>query len=167
MLSRNVSFVDACYSYRGKLANESDAAYVERLRAQLEAEFLRIGPHRVAAFVAETISGASLGCCPAVPGYFKAVREVCDKYGVLLILDEVMCGMGKVGEMHAWMTEGIDGPDIQTVAKALGGGFAPIGGILLRQKIVDVLEKGTRVLQHGHTYQVSFLQLFAKEKNKN
>jgi adenosylmethionine-8-amino-7-oxononanoate aminotransferase len=155
MLLRNVSFVDACYPYRGKLEDETDAAYVLRLQQQLEAEFLRIGPDRVAAFVAETISGASLGCCPAVPGYFKAVREVCDKYGILLILDEVMSGLGKDGGKHAWLAEGIEGPDIQTVAKALGGGFTPIGGILLSQKIVDALEKGTGVLQHGHTYQVS------------
>jgi adenosylmethionine-8-amino-7-oxononanoate aminotransferase len=163
MLPRNVSFVDACYSYRGRHTNETDTAYVLRLAQQLEAEFLRIGPEKVAAFIAETISGASLGCCPAVPGYFRAVREVCDKYGVLLILDEVMSGLGKDGNMHAWMAEeDFDGPDIQTVAKALGAGFAPIGGILLRQKIVDVLEKGSGVLQHGHTYQVSLAWSFVE-----
>lgn len=87
-LSPNVSFVDPCYAYRLKRAGESDSAYVRRLADQLEGEILRVGPGRVAAFVAETVSGTTLGCLPATPGYFKAVRELCDKYDILLILDE-------------------------------------------------------------------------------
>ncbi len=88
-LSQNVTFVDPCYAYRAKANDETDTEYVERLKMQLEDEFLRLGPETVAAFVAETIPGTTLGCVPAVPGYFKAVKEVCDKYGALLILDEV------------------------------------------------------------------------------
>lgn len=90
-LSDNVSFVDPCYAYRLKGKDEGDEAYVRRLADQLEAEILRVGPEKVSAFVAETVSGTTLGCLPAVPGYFKAVREICDRYDVLLILDEVSC----------------------------------------------------------------------------
>ncbi|KAI5819169.1 pyridoxal phosphate-dependent transferase [Pyronema omphalodes] len=152
MLSKNVSFVEPCYIYRGKKDGEDDNDYLERLKEGIEEEFQRVGADKVAAFVAETVSGASLGCATAVPGYFKAVRQICDKYGALMILDEVMCGMGKTGTLHAWQQEGITGPDIQTVAKALGGGFVPIGGVLMNQKIFDALASGSGILQHGHTY---------------
>ncbi|KAL7941487.1 pyridoxal phosphate-dependent transferase [Trichoderma barbatum] len=152
-IANNVSFVDPCYSYRAKGESETNAQYVERLKLQLEEEFLRLGPDTVAAFVAETVSGTTLGCVPPVPGYFKAVREVCDKYGALLILDEIMCGMGKTGTMHAWEQEGIRGPDIQMIGKALGGGFVPLSGVLLNQKVFDGLAEGTMVLAHGHTFQ--------------
>ncbi|PON27439.1 hypothetical protein TGAM01_v203820 [Trichoderma gamsii] len=152
-ISNNVSFVDPCYSYRAKGLSESNEQYVERLKLQLEDEFLRLGPDTVAAFVAETVSGTTLGCVPPVPGYFKAVREICDKYGALLILDEIMCGMGKTGTMHAWEQEGISGPDIQMIGKALGGGFVPLSGVLLNRKVFDGLARGTMVLAHGHTFQ--------------
>ncbi|KAF8242602.1 PLP-dependent transferase, partial [Wilcoxina mikolae CBS 423.85] len=152
MMCKNVSFVDACYTYRGKMEGEDDATYLQRLIRGVEEEFARVGTE-VVAFIAETVSGASLACATALAGYFKAVREICDRYGALLILDEVMCGMGKTGTMHAWEQEGISGPDIQTVAKALGGGFAPIAGVLMNQKVVDALSAGTGVLQHGQTYQ--------------
>ncbi|KAJ0157267.1 hypothetical protein HZ326_0433 [Fusarium oxysporum f. sp. albedinis] len=151
-LSHNVSFVDPCFAYRLK-GNESDEDYVKRLADQLEAEILRIGPENVSAFVAETVSGTTLGCLPAVTGYFVAVREICDKHDVLLILDEIMCGMGKTGTMHAWEQEGISGPDIQMIGKALGGGFVPLSGVLLRNKIFDALADGSRGLAHGHTFQ--------------
>lgn len=152
-LSQNVTFVDPCYAYRGKLAGETDSEYVSRLKQQLDAEFLRLGPNTVAAFVAETISGTTLGCLPAVPGYFKAMKEVCDKHGALLILDEIMCGMGKSGTMHAWEQEGISGPDIQMIGKALGGGFVPLSGVLLNQRVFDALAAGSGALAHGHTFQ--------------
>ncbi|KFY53122.1 hypothetical protein V496_07889 [Pseudogymnoascus sp. VKM F-4515 (FW-2607)] len=151
-MTRNVTFVDPCYGYRASLSGEDDEQYVARLKKQLEDEILRLGPSTVAAFIAETVSGTTLGCLPAVPGYFKAVREVCNKYGILLILDEIMCGMGKTGTMHAWEQEGIS-PDIQTIGKALGGGFVPLSGVLLNQKIFDTLAGGTGVLAHGHTFQ--------------
>ncbi|KAG9498854.1 hypothetical protein J7337_009665 [Fusarium musae] len=137
-LSHNVSFVDPCFAYRLK-GNESDQDYVQRLADQLEAEILRIGSENVSAFVAETVSGTTLGCLPAVPGYFKAVREICDEHDVLLILDEEQ--------------EVISGPDIQMIGKALGGGFVPLSGVLLRNKIFDALADGSRGLAHGHTFQ--------------
>ncbi|KAF4807971.1 putative aminotransferase [Colletotrichum siamense] len=152
-LSDNVSFVDPCYAYRLKGIGETDEEYVHRLADQLENEILRVGSENVAAFIAETVSGTTLGCLPAVPGYFRAVRGICDKYDILLILDEIMCGMGKTGTMHAWEQEGISGPDIQTVGKALGGGFIPLSGVFLREKIFEALASGSGGLAHGHTFQ--------------
>lgn len=152
-MSRNVSFVDPCYAYRAKNIGENDAEYVIRLRNQLEDEILRLGPDTVAAFVAETIPGTTLGCVPAVSGYFVAMREVCDRYGVLLILDEIMCGMGKTGTMHAWEQEDISGPDIQTIGKALGGGFVPLSGVLATQNVFNAVSNGSGSLCHGHTFQ--------------
>ncbi|KAM0262208.1 hypothetical protein ACHAPA_009382 [Fusarium lateritium] len=152
-MSHNVSFVDPCFAYRLQGREESDGEYVKRLADQLEAEITRVGSENVSAFIAETVSGTTLGCLPAVPGYFKAVREICDKYDTLLILDEIMCGMGKTGTMHAWEQEGISGPDIQTIGKALGGGFIPISGVLLREKVFEALAAGSGGLAHGHTFQ--------------
>lgn len=153
-MSHNVSFLDPCYAYRMKEPNESDKEFGERLARQFENEILRIGPNRVAGFIAETVSGTTLGCLPPVPGYFKAIRDICDKYGILLILDEIICGMGKTGTMHAWEQEGISGPDIQTIGKALGAGFVPLSGVLLHQRIFDGLSAGSKKLAHGHTFQV-------------
>ena len=107
------------YDYRGRLAGETPEAYGDRLAAELEAEIDRLGPDSVIAFVAETVGGATCGAITAPPGYFRAVREICDRHGILLILDEVMCGMGRTGTMHAWEQEGVT-PDIQVVAKGLG-----------------------------------------------
>ncbi|KAF7551867.1 hypothetical protein G7Z17_g4716 [Cylindrodendrum hubeiense] len=152
-MSNNVTFVDPCYSYRLQGRNESTDAYVQRLADELEKEILRLGPENVSSFIAETVSGTTTGCVAAEPGYFKAVRELCDKYDILLILDEIMCGMGKTGTMHAWEQEGISGPDIQTIGKALGGGFVPLSGVLLREHIFEALAAGSGGLIHGHTFQ--------------
>ncbi|KAJ5618758.1 secondary metabolism biosynthetic enzyme [Penicillium lagena] len=152
-MSFNVSFLDPCYAYRMKRENESDEEFAQRLARQFEDEVLRLCPDRVAGFIAETVSGTTLGCLPAVVGYFKAIRDICDKYGILLILDEIICGMGKTGTMHAWEQEGIRGPDIQTIGKALGAGFVPLSGVLLHQKIFDTLSAGSGRLAHGHTFQ--------------
>ncbi|RYO90867.1 hypothetical protein DL766_003499 [Monosporascus sp. MC13-8B] len=89
MLLDNISKVSPCFAYRHKGRQESDKEYVSRLADELDAEFQKLGPGNVCAFVAEPIVGAALGCVPAVPGYFQAMRAVCDKYGALLILDEV------------------------------------------------------------------------------
>jgi len=86
-----------------------------------------------------------------VPGYFRRVREVCDRYGVLLILDEVMCGMGRCGSLFAYERESIV-PDLVTVAKGLGAGYQPIGAVLASQKIFDTIVGGSGFFQHGHTY---------------
>ncbi|KXJ95300.1 exocyst complex protein exo70 [Microdochium bolleyi] len=152
MLLEGTSRVSPCFPYRGQAEGESDEALVARLADELDREFQRVGPSSVCAFVAEPVVGAALGCVPAVSGYFKAVRAVCDKYGALLILDEVMCGMGRTGTMHAWEQEDVV-PDIQTVGKCLGGGYQPIAGVLVGRKVADALEHGSGVFVHGHTYQ--------------
>ena len=146
-----VSHVSPCYSYRGKQEGEGDAAYGQRLVRELEEEVQRLGPDRVIAFVAETIGGATLGCVTPVPGYFKGVRAVCDKYGVLLILDEVMCGMGRCGTLYACEQEGVV-PDLICIGKGLGAGYQPIGALLASAKIYDAVVNGSGFFQHGHTY---------------
>jgi hypothetical protein len=143
--------VSPCYAYRGKQAGEADAAYGERLAAELEAEIRRLGSDKVIAFVAETVAGATLGAVPPVAGYFKRVREVCDRHGVLLILDEVMCGMGRCGALHAFEQEGIV-PDLVAVAKGLGAGYQPIGATLVAKHIYETIVSGSGFFQHGHTY---------------
>ncbi len=152
ILSQAHSLVSPCFSYRFKYDGETDDAYLDRLSAELEAEFQRVGPETVIAFLAEPVVGATTGCVAAIPGYFKRVREICDRHGALLILDEVMCGMGRTGTMHAWEQEGIT-PDIQVIAKGLGGGYQPIGGILISERIVQALANGTGGFLHGQTYQ--------------
>lgn len=146
-----VTHVAPCYPYREQLGNETPEQYGQRLARELDEEIQRLGADRVIAFVAETIGGATAGVLVPVPGYFKAVREVCDRHGVLLILDEVMCGMGRSGTLHACDFEGVS-PDIMTIAKGLGGGYQPIGGVLAQQKIVDAMSSGSGFFQHGHTY---------------
>ena len=152
LLAPVFSHVSPCFAYRFQDRNESEAGYAVRLAAELEAEFQRLGPHNVIAFCAEPVVGATAGCVPAVRGYFRAMREICDRHGALLILDEVMCGMGRTGTMHAWEQEGV-APDIQVIAKGLGGGYQPIGGILIGRKIVETLRRGSGSFVHGHTYQ--------------
>ncbi len=152
LLSGNFSLVDPCFAYRWQRDDESDAQYVDRLAADLEAEFQLLGPDTVAAFFAETVVGATTGCVAAVPGYFSRMREICDRHGALLVLDEVMCGMGRTGTMHAWEQEGIS-PDVQVIAKGLGGGYQPIGGILVGRRVIDGFRAGSGRFMHGQTYQ--------------
>jgi adenosylmethionine-8-amino-7-oxononanoate aminotransferase len=143
--------VSPCFAYRGKQAGESDGAYGERLAKELEQEIQRLGEKSVIAFVAETVVGATLGAVTPVPGYFKRVREICDRYGVLLILDEVMCGMGRCGTLWTFEQEGVV-PDMVAVAKGLGAGYQPIGALLVSKKISDAILGGSGFFQHGHTY---------------
>src|SRR6185437_10089663 len=145
------SHVTAAFPYHEKRDDETEADFVARLAAELEAEFQRLGPDTVAAFIAEPVVGATIGCVPAPEGYFRAVRALCDRHGALLILDEVMCGMGRTGTLHAWEQEGI-APDIQAIAKGLGGGYQPIGATLASGRVVDALRDGSGAFQHGHTY---------------
>jgi adenosylmethionine-8-amino-7-oxononanoate aminotransferase len=152
MLADAFSHVSPCYAYRDRRDDETDHDYVARLAAELEAEFQRLGPATVAGFVAEPVVGATLGCVTALPGYFQAVRKICDRHGALLILDEVMCGMGRTGTMHAWEQEDVT-PDIQVVAKGLGGGYQPVGGILVAGHVVAAIRDGSGAFMHGHTYQ--------------
>jgi adenosylmethionine-8-amino-7-oxononanoate aminotransferase len=151
LLSSAFSHVTPAFSYREKRDGETDVAFVARLAGELEAEFQRLGPDTVAAFIAEPVVGATSGCVPAPEGYFRAVREVCDRHGALLILDEVMCGMGRTGTLHAWEQEGV-APDIQAIAKGLGGGYQPIGAALAQGRIVETIRNGSGSFQHGHTY---------------
>jgi adenosylmethionine-8-amino-7-oxononanoate aminotransferase len=143
--------VSPCYAYRGKQPAESDAAYGERLAKELEQEIQRLGEKSVIAFVAETVVGATLGAVPPVPGYFKRVRDICDRYGILLILDEVMCGMGRCGTLWTFEQEGVV-PDLVAVAKGLGAGYQPIGALLLSREISETIQRGSGFFQHGHTY---------------
>ncbi len=143
--------VAPCYAYRDMASDETPEAYGARLARELEDQIIALGADEVIAFVAEPVVGATLGAVTAVPNYFKRIREVCDKYGVLLILDEVMCGMGRTGSIFAFEQEGIV-PDIVTIAKGLGGGYQPIGGLLLSAKIYDAFRNGSGLFQHGHTY---------------
>ena len=151
LLSSAFSHVTPAFAYHEKRDNETDADFVTRLADELETEFLRLGPHSVAAFIAEPVVGATAGCVPAPEGYFRKVREICDRHGALLILDEVMCGMGRTGTLNAWEQEGV-APDIQAIAKGLGGGYQPIGAMLARGEIVETIRAGSGAFQHGHTY---------------
>ena len=146
-----MSHISECHAYRGRQEGETEDAYGLRVADELEAEILRVGPDKVAAFIAEPVVGATMGAVAAVPGYFKRIREICDRHGVLLILDEVMCGMGRTGTLHACEQEGVV-PDLLCIAKGLGGGYQPIGAVLAQQHIVDAFARGSGLFQHGHTY---------------
>ena len=146
------SHIAPVYQYRDQRPDETPEAYGLRVANELETAILELGADSVAAFVAEPVVGATAGALAPVPGYFKRIREICDQYGVLLILDEVMCGMGRTGTLHAIEQEGISG-DLQTIAKGLGAGYQPIGAVLVSKKINDAIATGSGFFQHGHTYQ--------------
>ncbi len=147
----DVSHIEPCYEYRLRRDDESAEEYGRRAADALEAEILRLGPETVMAFMAEPVVGATAGAVPAVPGYFRRIREICDRYGVLLILDEVMCGMGRTGSLFACEQDGV-APDILCVAKGLGAGYQPIGAMLCSGAIYEAIEGGSGFFQHGHTY---------------
>jgi adenosylmethionine-8-amino-7-oxononanoate aminotransferase len=143
--------IDPCYAYRWQEPGESDADYAARAAQGLEDKILELGPDQVIAFVAETVVGATSGAVPPVADYFKRIRAICDRYGVLLILDEVMCGMGRTGTLHACEQDGV-APDLMAIAKGLGGGYQPVGATLLSNKIFEAFSRGSGFFQHGHTY---------------
>ncbi|MFJ3058144.1 aspartate aminotransferase family protein [Herbaspirillum sp. NPDC087042] len=143
--------VSPCYAYRDRADGESDAQYVQRLADELEQKIIELGVDQVAAFVAETVVGATAGAVPPVADYFRKIRAVCDKYGVLLILDEVMSGMGRTGYLFACEEDGVV-PDIMAIAKGLGAGYQPIGAMLCSDRIYDAVLQGSGFFQHGHTY---------------
>jgi adenosylmethionine-8-amino-7-oxononanoate aminotransferase len=146
-----VTHVSACYEYRGREEGESPEAYGQRLVQELAGAIDRLGGDRVIAFVAETVGGATSGALTPAPGYLQGVRELCDRHGILLILDEVMCGMGRTGTLHACEAEGV-APDLLAIAKGLGGGYQPIGAVLATRRIVGAFAQGSGLFQHGHTY---------------
>ena len=147
----DVTHVAPCYEYRDRRDGETPEQYGQRLVTELSEAIDHLGGENVMAFVAETIGGATAGVLTPVPGYFKGVRELCDRHGILLILDEVMCGMGRSGTLHACEQEGVV-PDLLTIAKGLGGGYQPIGAVLAQGRLVDAFRQGSGLFQHGHTY---------------
>ena len=140
-----------CFAYRGKNETEDDFEYGQRVANQLEQKLLELGPNSIMAFIAEPVVGATAGAVTAVDGYFRRIREICDEYGVLLILDEVMCGMGRTGYLYACEHDKIK-PDILCIAKGLGAGYQPIGAMLCTSEIYSAIENGSGFFQHGHTY---------------
>jgi len=145
------SHISPCFEYRGKTGDETAPDYGLRVANELEAEILRLGEDTVMAFVAEPVVGATAGAVPAVEGYFTRIREICDQYGVLLILDEVMCGMGRTGTLFACEQDKVR-PDIVAIAKGVGAGYQPIGAMLCSANIYAAIEDGSGFFQHGHTY---------------
>ncbi|MEM1400183.1 MAG: aminotransferase class III-fold pyridoxal phosphate-dependent enzyme, partial [Pseudomonadota bacterium] len=139
------------YEYRDRFDGESQEEYGLRVADELEAEIERLGPETVMAFIAEPVVGATAGAVPAVPGYFARIREICDRYGILLILDEVMCGMGRTGSLYAFEQDGVV-PDMVTIAKGLGAGYMPIGAMICSDAIFETIKAGSGFFQHGHTY---------------
>jgi len=147
----DVPRVAPCFEYRDRLAQETQDDYTRRLLDEIEQTFLETGPERIIAFCAETVVGATTGAVPPTPGYLKGVRALCDKYGILYIADEVMCGMGRTGTLYAFEQDQTL-PDIVVIAKGLGGGYQPIGALLARTHVVDALRQKSGMFQHGHTY---------------
>ncbi len=147
----SASHIAPCYEYRERQTGESEEAYGLRAANELENEIQRLGPETVIGFLAEPVVGATAGAVPSVTGYFKRIREICDKYGVLLILDEVMCGMGRTGSFFACEQDDVR-PDIVTIAKGLGAGYQPIGAMLCSAQIYQAIQDGSGFFQHGHTY---------------
>jgi adenosylmethionine-8-amino-7-oxononanoate aminotransferase len=147
----DVEHVSPTYAYRDQREGESDEQYGERLAQEFADTVERVGGENVIAFVAETVGGATSGALTPPPGYFRRIREICDRHGILLILDEVMCGMGRTGTLHACEQEGV-APDLMAIAKGLGGGYQPVGAVLIGQKVIDAIAAGTGFFQHGHTY---------------
>lgn len=150
-LLMDVTHVAPCYAYRDLRDDETLQQYGQRLIAEIEAEMLRVGTETVIAVCVEPVVGATLGAVAAVPGYLPGLRALCDRYGVLLIADEVMCGMGRTGTLHAVDHDGVV-PDLMTVAKGLGGGYQPIGAVLVHDRVYDAFCQGSGQFQHGHTY---------------
>ncbi|MFN3297376.1 aspartate aminotransferase family protein [Caldimonas sp.] len=150
-LLMDVTHVSPCYEYRDRQPGETAEQYGRRLVQELADTIDRLGGENVIAFVAETVVGATAGALTPVPGYLKGVRELCDRHGILLILDEVMCGMGRTGTLHACEQEGVV-PDLMTIAKGLGGGYQPIGAVLAQRRLVEAFAQGSGLFQHGHTY---------------
>ena len=150
-LLMDVPRVAPCFEYRDRLAHESQEDYTRRLLTEIEQTFIATGPERIIAFCAETVVGATTGAVPPTPGYLKGVRQLCDKYGILYIADEVMCGMGRTGTLYAFEQDETL-PDIVVIAKGLGGGYQPIGALLARSHVVEALRQKSGMFQHGHTY---------------
>ncbi|KAF1914643.1 pyridoxal phosphate-dependent transferase [Ampelomyces quisqualis] len=156
VLAGKMRLVPECHEYRNKIKGQSDAEYVQWHRKKLIEKIEEFGANRIAGFILEPVVGAALGCAPAVPGYLTAMREVCDDYGVLLIFDEIMCGMGRTGYLHAWQEENVV-PDIQVVGKGLAGGFEAVSAMMIGHKVINAFRNGSSngAFAHGQTFQNS------------
>lgn len=143
--------IEPCYPYRHRRPEESAADYGRRAADELERAILELGPENVGAFICEPVVGATLGCVPAAPGYLVRVREICDRHDVLLVFDEIMCGSGRTGHAYACLEDGV-WPDLLTLAKGMGGGFQPVGAVIVAERVVDALRGGSGALRHGYTY---------------
>lgn len=152
-LPKEVYTVSSCNPYHQLKQGESLKAFVERKRLELDAKFEELGPDTVAGFIVEPVVGAAMGAVPFVEGYLKAMQEVYHKHGALIMVDEVMCGMGRTGYLHAWQAEPGFVPDLQSVAKGLGGGFTSVSAVFWSKKIVDVIEKSdSKGFIHAQTF---------------
>lgn len=142
------------YSCDGK-DDETEEKYVDRLLVAFEEQFQRLGPTTVAAVIIEPISGSTLGCVPAAKSYLHRLRDLCHKHGALIIFDEVMCGMGRAGTLHAWQSLGGVAPDLQTIGKGLAAGYQPLSAVLVSEKIHGKLKETSEnhPFMSGHTYQ--------------
>jgi len=143
--------IGPCYAYRDRRDHESEQDYGLRVANELEEKIAALGAETVIAFICEPVVGATLGAVPAVPGYLARIRDICDAHGVLLIFDEVMCGMGRTGHMYACQHDGVS-PDLLVAAKGLGAGYQPIGAMLVSERIYSTIAEGSGFFQHGHTY---------------
>ena len=150
-LLMQANHISACYAYRDQSEDESELDYGLRVANELEARILELGAEKVIGFIAEPVVGATLGAVAAVPGYFKRVREICDQYGILLILDEVMCGMGRTGTLFACEQDNVSA-DLIAIAKGLAAGYQPIGALLASKDIFETIRDGSGFFQHGHTF---------------
>ncbi len=151
ILPENTHHIAPCYPYRDQQASESESQYSLRVAKELEDKILELGPDQVVGFFVEPVAGATLGAVPPTPGYLKAIRDICDRYNILLIADEIMCGIGRTGSHFALQQEEVR-PDIVTIAKGLGGGYQPIGAALISKDICEAISNGTGYFRHGHTY---------------
>jgi hypothetical protein len=147
----DAKFIGPCFEYRFAEPGESAGDFGRRMADQLEDEIIKVGQETVMAFLAETVVGATAGAVPAVPGYLKRIREICDRYGILMILDEVMCGSGRTGTFLSCEQDGVT-PDIVTLGKGLGGGYQPIGAVVCTDEVYETIAHGSAALKHGQTY---------------
>ena len=140
-----------CYPYRDRQDDESEAAYGERVADELDAAIQSLGPDSVAAFVAETVVGATAGAVAPVPGYFKRIREICDAHDVMFIADEVVTGFGRTGRMF-----GLDhwnvAPDFLCIGKGMSGGYAPLAATIVHEKVFEAIAGGSGVAPIGFSY---------------
>lgn len=143
--------IDPVYAYRLKKDNESLSEYGLRAANLLEEKILELGAHTVSAFIFEPLVGSTLGAVEAPLSYYKRVREICDKYGVLLVFDEIMCGTGRTGYLFASEYTHVK-PDLITIAKGIGAGYQPLAACLISKKICKAIEEGSGDFSHGHTY---------------